>query len=330
MTGAPLLDCKAALGQEGVSGDMQKAVDWLRARGLKKMAGRQAANEGLIALHSAPSKVTLAEINCETDFVSMNVDFQRFAALVSETVSASTSEEVQLKGEEVLQLCPASGTAKLQEALGDLISSIREGIAVRRAATVCCTSSEGEEVQVLCSYVHGKVGTTPEGVQLGKAAAVLHLSAALPAGCSAERREEVRAALKEVVGRRLAMHVVAAKPLFVSAEEVPEEVRAKEVALLRQQLDEEEQGSAAGKRRSEAVLAGVVAGRWRKRLGELCLLQQTHLAEEGGPVVQAFLQAAASKMGLQQLTQEKGQAQQTPAAIIRVRGFQLWGLGLAK
>lgn len=128
LSGAPMLDCKQALSQENVNGDMQKAMDWLRARGLKKLAASQrATNEGLVAVHqSSPGskRVSLVEVNCETDFVSMNKDFQRFTSHVARTVANDKSSRPTLTGEEVLQLVPQDGP-DLQKALGDIVTTIR-------------------------------------------------------------------------------------------------------------------------------------------------------------------------------------------------------------
>jgi elongation factor Ts len=67
LSGAPLMDCKQALGHETVQGDIQKAMDWLRAKGISKVsASKRETKEGLIGVHTQGDNVTLVEVNCET------------------------------------------------------------------------------------------------------------------------------------------------------------------------------------------------------------------------------------------------------------------------
>jgi hypothetical protein len=147
LSGAPLLDCKTALAQDSVQGSMSKAIDWLRARGLKKMAQAQrSATEGLIALYipshneDGSHRATLVEVNCETDFVSRNEGFQRFAASVSRSIAQNIgnhqSDNVALSEYDILplslSLLPVSSNStkslqsqSVQQALGDIVSSMR-------------------------------------------------------------------------------------------------------------------------------------------------------------------------------------------------------------
>jgi translation elongation factor EF-Ts len=154
------MDCKQALLQPSVQGDLQKAIDWLRAKGIAKATkGNRETKEGLIGIFQDSRQITLVEVNCETDFVAMNQDFQRFVASVGESVHHRGKEiatTTSFSGEEVLKLTPvstlssslfASSTAQkehanLQEKLGDVISSIRENIVIRRAKTIFATSAQ--------------------------------------------------------------------------------------------------------------------------------------------------------------------------------------------
>ena len=176
-SGAPLMDCKQALLQPSVQGDLQKAIDWLRAKGIAKATkGNRETKEGLIGIFQDSRQITLVEVNCETDFVAMNEDFQRFVASVGESVHHRGKEiatTTSFSGEEVLQLTPvstlssslfASSTAQkehvnLQEKLGDVISSIRENIVIRRAKTIFATSAQPNHHTVLSSYLHGKISS---------------------------------------------------------------------------------------------------------------------------------------------------------------------------
>eukprot|EP01039_Chlorochromonas_danica_P009002 gene9002-9936_t len=294
LSGAPLLDCRQALAQDNVSGDMQKALDWLRARGLKKMAQSQrTTNEGLIGVHLRDHQATLVEVNCETDFVGMNQDFQRFVASVCGTVDAQTASALERPGEEILKL--SLGESSVERALGDIVSSIRETIVVKRSATLLAPSTEGS-VDVFAAYVHGKVGidVVQPPVQLGKAASVVHLSAKVPASLSTAQITDLQVALREQVGRKLAMHIVAAKPLYLEPSVVPKEVVDHEMTIFREQMKDE--------KKKESVLENILKGKLSKRLNELCLVGQNHLAEEGNPVVNKHLDAIASKLGVEKIS----------------------------
>jgi translation elongation factor EF-Ts len=177
LSGAPLMDCKAALLNASVQGDMQKALDWLRAKGIAKAtSANRETKEGLIGLHYdiyGTGKVTIVEVNCETDFVAMNTDFQSFVALVSQTVhqsnlSGSSSQEL-LSGEDILSLKTENSNSTLQQKLGDIISTIRENIVVKRAKTVSMGSiADKKTVNLFSTYVHGKINNTnlPSNVQV--------------------------------------------------------------------------------------------------------------------------------------------------------------------
>jgi len=109
------------------------------------------------------------------------------------------------------------------------------------------------------------------------------------------------------MGRRLAMHIVAAKPAYLTAADVPAEELQRETAIMKEQT--ELSGASAGK--SAETVAKIVAGRLNKRLAELCLLTQPHVAEEGSPVVSKFLEGFSKDIG----------------AKVSVSSFERWTLG---
>ena len=135
---------------------------------------------------------------------------------------------------------------------------------------------------------------------MGKAVGVVHISAT-PSATAAAEPVGLREALQEQLGKRLAMHVVASKPQYLAPAQVPPEVIEKEVAIFREQLQ--------GEKKKASVVDGIVQGKLRKHLSEICLLDQVHVAEEGGPVVSKHLEAVKTKLGLQKL---------------QVKGFVLW------
>jgi elongation factor Ts len=292
MSGAPMMDCKNALSSPDVGGDLQKALAWLRAKGIAKVASSsRATKEGLVGVHNNVERgtVTLVEVNCETDFVSINKDFQKFVAMLTETVSACSSPSSHsVEVANLLKYTPPSSVhtskqySNLEEALGDVIASIRETIVIKRAEVIAAPSQGG----VLATYVHNKVNLSSAdtnispGTQLGKAAGVVAFSA---------DSAEARAALADsAAGRKLAMHIVAAKPLFLSPSSVPQSFLDQEYAIFEEQTKDD--------KKKPDVLQKIIQGKVNKRLSEVCLLQQGHLAEEGNPVIQKYLETLGQSL----------------------------------
>lgn len=130
-SGAPMMDCKKALSQKEVNGDLSKAMDWLRAKGIARATshGDRVASEGLVALYLGKNLLTMVEINSETDFVSRNKDFQKFVGLVASTVNSHGVEGL-VNPDELLKVAPAGdavnpGHMTLRDSLGDIINVIR-------------------------------------------------------------------------------------------------------------------------------------------------------------------------------------------------------------
>lgn len=188
-TGSGMMECKRALQETG--GDIEAAVELMRKAGqakADKKAGRIAA-EGLIVLRQAAGAAAMAEINCETDFVTKNDDFQAFAAEVAETVLREGPADLDA----LLAAAMANGQS-VEQNRRDCIAKIGENINVRRGVRL--TTSTG----VLGSYLHGtRIGVL---VELD--------------GGDAELAKDI------------AMHIAASRPLCVSADQVPAELIAKE------------------------------------------------------------------------------------------------------
>lgn len=294
-SGAPMMDCKKALAAS--EGDVSKAMDWLRAKGIARASNNadRLALEGLIALHigKGGKKATLLEINSETDFVSRNKDFQRFCAMVTSTAAQSGVTDI---AQLMTQPCAGSSSSTpavltLQSALGDIINLIRENIVIKRIEAVHAT-----EGTVVAGYVHGKVdgwgdaGADGGSLHMGKTVAVVTM-AQLPGSAD---HSESGLPLMESSGRRVAMHIVAAKPSFLSEVTVPADFMQREGDIIAQQM----QGSNALQGKTADVAAKIVKGKVQKRLAEVCLLSQVHVAEEGGVSVGKFLAAVPVGKGL--------------------------------
>jgi elongation factor Ts len=199
-TGAGMMDCKKALTE--TDGDMEKAVEFLREKGLAsaaKKAGRIAA-EGLTTVEVNGNAAVLLEVNCETDFVAKNEDFQSFISNLSKHILDCRPASV----EEVLEQKLNNGNETVQERLSALIAKIGENMNVRRFEIV-----EKADADAFGAYVH-----------MGGSISVLTVLAN---------------SSNEDMAKDIAMHVAAINPRFLSKDEVSEEVIEAERELLTQQ-----------------------------------------------------------------------------------------------
>jgi len=190
-TGAGMMDCKKALAE--TNGDMEAAIDWLRAKGLSaaaKKAGRTAA-EGLVGVAVEGKRGALLEVNSETDFVAKNELFQDFVRNAAQIALQKGTDIDTIAAADY----PAGGT--VSEALTNNIAKIGENQSLRRAAIA--EVIEG----VVVPYVHNQVAPG-----LGKIGVLVALESAAPA-------ETLNA-----LGKQIAMHVAAANPLALNADEL--------------------------------------------------------------------------------------------------------------
>ena len=258
-TGAGMMDCKAALTE--TLGDVEAAIDWLRAKGLSKAAkkaGRVAA-EGLIAVAAAEKRAVMVEVNSETDFVARNAEFQQLASGIAQ---AALSTDGSLAA---IQAAKLAGGVAVEDAVKAAIATIGENISLRRAASI----SVGEGV--VASYVHGAVAPG-----LGKIGVIVGLESKGDAGKLAQ------------VGRQVAMHIAAANPLAIRADELDPEVVQRERAIFAEQARE------SGK--PESIIEKMVEGRVRKFYEEVLLLSQMFVVDTD-KTVEAALKAAEADVG---------------------------------
>jgi len=254
-TGAGMMDCKVALNE--AQGDMEVAVDWLRAKGLAKAAkkaGRVAA-EGLIGLAADAKQAALVEVNSETDFVARNQKFQ-------EMVSAIAAAALKVKGD-VDKLAAAkygSGKATVAETVKEMIGSIGENMTLRRAAHL--SAAKG----VVASYMHNTIAPG-----LGKIGVIVALE-------SAGDTERLKS-----FGRQIAMHIAAANPQAVTIDSLDKAVIERERAVLTEQAKE------SGK--PAQVIEKMVEGRLRKFYEEVVLLAQAFVHDPETTVANALAEA---------------------------------------
>src|SRR5881392_194106 len=129
MTGAGMMDCKAALGE--TSGDVDAAVDWLRKKGLSKAAKKadRVAAEGLIGVAVKGTKGVVVEVNSETDFVARNELFQGLVKMAAQVALAVGADVEKIKAAK-------AGSVTVETAISDAIATIGENMTLRRAASL--------------------------------------------------------------------------------------------------------------------------------------------------------------------------------------------------
>ena len=255
-TGAGMMDCKKALAE--TSGEMEAAIDWLRAKGLAaaaKKAGRTAA-EGLVGVAVEGNRGAVVEVNSETDFVAKNELFQDFVKNVAK-LALQHGTDVEKRGAADY---PEGGT--VQGKLTDNIAKIGENQSLRRAAVLEVTQG------AVVSYVHNQVSPG-----LGKIGVLVALESAAPA--------ETLAAL----GKQIAMHVAAAHPLALSAEDLPAELVERERSIAMEKAKE------SGK--PQNIIEKMVEGGLGKFRKDNALLSQLFVMDNKTPV--ADVVAAAAK-----------------------------------
>ncbi|MBT6096021.1 MAG: elongation factor Ts, partial [Rhodospirillaceae bacterium] len=259
-TGAGMMDCKKALSEN--NGDVDASVDWLRTKGLAaaaKKAGR-AASEGLIGLAVDGNAGAMVEINAETDFVARNEIFQDVVGKIANVVLGIGSDVDTIKA----AAYPDTGRT-VDEEITHQIATIGENMLLRRAESLSVENG------ILASYLHGSLAPG-----LGKIGVLVALESTGDQGKLHE------------VGKQLAMHVAATKPLAVSRDDLDPAELERERAVLSEQARE------SGK--PEEIIEKMVEGRLRKFYEEVCLLDQTFVID-GETRVSAVLENAAKELG---------------------------------
>lgn len=247
-TDAPMMECKKALLEAG--GDMVKAEEILRVR-LGNKASRAAsrvAAEGIVAVHISQGGKSgaMVEVNCETDFVAKNEEFAAFANALAQLIVEKNPVDVAALSS--LQLRQGS----VEETRTALVGKIGENIAIRRFARV---DAKGR----LASYVHG-------GAKIGVIVDVVGGD--------------------DVLGKDLAMHIAAAKPLALSREQVPGSLIEKERAIAA--------AKAAESGKPAAIAEKMVDGAVQKFLKEVTLLGQPFVKNDKQTVEQLLKAHGAS------------------------------------
>ena len=254
-TGAGMMDCKKALAE--TNGDMEAAIDWLRAKGLAaaaKKAGRTAA-EGLVGVVVAGTRGAAVEVNSETDFVAKNEIFQDFVRNVAQ-IALEKGEDIDL-----ISAAPYPGGSTVTETLTENIAKIGENQSLRRAAIL-----EVDEGAVV-SYVHNAVAPG-----LGKIGVLV----ALESGAGAETLQ--------TLGKQLAMHIAAANPLALNADDLDPAMIERERSIALEKAKE------SGK--EQKFVDKMVEGGLAKFRKENALLTQLFVMDNKTPVAEVVAAAA--------------------------------------
>jgi len=258
-TGAGMLDCKKALTE--TNGDLDAAIDWLRKKGLSAAAKKasRVASEGLVGVSSTGTVGTMIEVNSETDFVARNEDFQGFVKTLA-GLAASANDIDELAAMDY----PSTGR-NVGDELTHKIATIGENMSLRRMVKL----SVGEGA--VLTYVHNAV---TEG--LGKIGVLV----ALESSASADALN--------ALGKQLAMHVAAAAPASLSADDLDPEMMARERQIL------VDQAIQSGK--PADIAEKMVEGRMKKFMKEVVLLEQTFVID-GETEVRKVIENAAKEAG---------------------------------
>ncbi len=252
-TGAGMMDCKKAL--TATNGDFDAAVDELRKKGMAAASKKSArvAAEGLVGVAIDGTSGAVVEVNAETDFVARNDIFQNFVSEVAR-IAVTTAEA------DMLQAAMANGKT-VADTLTDNIATIGENQSFRRAASLSVKNG------VIGSYVH-----TALADGLGKVGVIVGLESTADADALS------------TLGKHIAMHIAAAKPLFNTDADVDAAVVDKERTFLT------EQALAEGKPAN--IVEKMIEGRMRKFKQEIVLQQQAFVMDTDKKVSQVVAEKA--------------------------------------
>ncbi len=270
-TGAGMMDCKKAMDETG--GDMEAAVDLLRAKGLAAVAKKSSrtAAEGLVGVAVSGTKGVAVEVNSETDFVAKNDQFQDFVRKTTEVALGAASDDV-----EALKAAAYPGGGTVADTLTNNVATIGENQQVRRMKTVSVSSG------LVVPYMHNAAAP-----MLGKIGVLVALES------------EAGADVLEPLGKQIAMHIAAAFPMALSADELDPEVLERERKIALEKATEE--AAKTGKEIPADILAKRADGAAAKFAKDNALLSQVFVMDNKTPVaqvVEAAGKAAGTKIDL--------------------------------
>lgn len=254
-TGAGMMDCKKAL--DDTNGDMEAAVDLLRAKGLAAVAKKSSrtAAEGLVGVAVSGTRGVAVEVNSETDFVAKNDQFQDFVRKTTEVALGLGSDDV-----EALKAAAYPDGGTVADALTRNVATIGENQQVRRMKTVSVSNG------LVVPYMHNAAAPN-----LGKIGVLVALES------------DAGADVLEPLGKQIAMHIAAAFPLALRAEDLDAEMIARERKIAAEKAAE------SGK--PAEVQAKMVEGAVAKFAKDNALLSQLFVMDNKTPIAQVVEQA---------------------------------------
>ena len=241
-TGAGFKDCNIAIKESG--GDLDKAVEILRVKGISKASKKMSrdAKDGVIATSGDESKISLIEINCETDFVAKNDDFVSFAKELSELNNQSESDLAKLNKSKM------SNRQTVEDNLVALIAKMGEKITIGRVNTFNNQGSKN------FNYLHTVVKDN-----LSKLSVIVSLEV------------NVSSDIINTFGKQLAMHIAASNPLSLNSDSLDKDLLKKELELVTEEL------KSSGK--PDDIVQKISIGKMNKFKEENALLSQAWVME---------------------------------------------------
>ena len=264
MTGVGMMDCKKALAE--TDGDMDKAVEYLREKGLaaaEKKAGRIASEGVCLSYLSEDKKVgVIVEVNSETDFVAKNPEFRAYVMQVAEMIAGSKAANVDELMNETWKF---DTTMTVAEALSSKIAVIGEKLTIRRFERYVL-----EGAGAVVEYIHGG----------GRIGVMVELAC-----------DNVTAAVEEM-GKNVAMQIAALNPQFMTEADVPASFLEHEKEILTQQAKNDPKNAS----KPDNIIEKMITGRLKKELKEICLVDQAYV-KDGDLTVQKYMDSVAKEAG---------------------------------
>ena len=257
MTNVGMMDCKKALSEN--DGDMDKAIEWLREKGLAKAAKKSSriAAEGMAYATVENGVGVVVEVNAETDFASKTPLFVDFVKDIAKVVAADAPADI-----EALKNCKYPGSElTVGEMIPEKVMVIGENIQIRRFDRF------PENFSVAYVHAGGKIGVLVN----------LEVSGGIDA---------------TVIGKDIAMQIAALNPRFWDKSQVSEDVLAEEKKILVAQMDNDEKMAS----KPLQVKEKIAAGKMNKFFEENCLLQQAFV-KDGSVTVEQYMNSAAKALG---------------------------------
>jgi elongation factor Ts len=240
-----MMDCKKALLEN--DGNIEAAIDWLRAKGLSKAAKKadRIAAEGLVCVAVDGTKGVVVEVNSETDFVAKNEIFQNIVLDITQIALKSIDKSINNNDNfvDIVAQEKMSNGKSVSESLIEAIASIGENLNLRRVQFLSVSSG------VISAYVHNKVSDS-----LGKIGVLVALET---------QSQDIKV---QELAKQIGMHIAASSPASLSQHDINPVIVERERAVY------QEQALQSGK--PENIIQGMVEGRMKKFFKEVCLLEQ--------------------------------------------------------